>query len=62
MSWRSTLKAKAREYVIRHYPLGGSRTAKENLASVEKLTRGALFVRDGVTEDVYVGSLCKACD
>jgi hypothetical protein len=54
MSWRSTLKAKAREYVIRYYPLGGVRTPEENLASAEELIRGAKFVRDGVAEDVRV--------
>lgn len=62
MSWRSTLKAKAREYVIRHYPLGGPRTAEENLVSAEELIRGAKFVRDGIREDVCVDSLGRAFD
>ncbi|KAG6376649.1 hypothetical protein JVT61DRAFT_1637 [Boletus reticuloceps] len=51
MSWQSTLKAKAREHVIWYYSLGGSQLPEENLASAETLTRGALFVRDGITED-----------
>lgn len=60
MSWRSTLKAKARDYVVRYYPLGGPRTPEENLASAEELLRGAQFVRDGVAEDVRV-ELLSSC-
>ncbi|KAF8549226.1 hypothetical protein OG21DRAFT_1488716 [Imleria badia] len=51
MSWRSTLKAKAREHVTRYYPLGGSQTPAENLANAEALIQGVLFVRDSVMED-----------
>ena len=52
MMWRSTLKAKAREWVTWHYPLGGNRSAKENLSHMQELVRGAMFVRDGTEEDV----------
>ncbi|KAI5984137.1 hypothetical protein EDD15DRAFT_2375503 [Pisolithus albus] len=51
MTWWSTLKAKARKYVMRHYWLGGDRLAKENLANAQELIRGAKFVRDGTKED-----------
>ncbi|KAI6009978.1 hypothetical protein BKA83DRAFT_4133075 [Pisolithus microcarpus] len=43
MTWRSTLKAKAREYVVRHYLLGGNQPAEENLANAQELIRGAKF-------------------
>ncbi|KIM54994.1 hypothetical protein SCLCIDRAFT_86556, partial [Scleroderma citrinum Foug A] len=49
MTWRSTLKVKAHEYVLRHYPLGGQRSAEENLLNAQALIRGAMFVRDGGT-------------
>ena len=52
MTWRSTLKAKAREYVVHHYSLGGHRSAEENLTNTRELIHGAMFVRDGVEEDV----------
>jgi len=61
MTWRSTLKAKAREYVLRHYPLGGQRSAEENLSNAQALIRGAMFVRDGVDEDVCRPTLCITC-
>ncbi|KAI6027636.1 hypothetical protein BKA83DRAFT_4490184 [Pisolithus microcarpus] len=50
MTWQSTLKAKAREYVVRHYLLGGNRLAEENLANAQELIRGAKFMRDGVED------------
>ena len=52
MTWWSTIKAKAREWVVWHYPLGGHRSAKENLANVQELVRSAMFVRDGTGEDI----------
>lgn len=52
MTWRSTIKAKAREYVVRHYPLGSNKSCEENLANAQELIRGAMFVRDGVEPDV----------
>ena len=52
MTWRSTVKAKAREYVTRFYPLGSSRSAEENLENAQKLVCGAMFVRDGVDDSV----------
>ena len=52
MTWQSTLKSKAREYIIRHYPLGSNRQAEENLGNVQELIRGMMFVRDGIEEDV----------
>ncbi|KIK20321.1 hypothetical protein PISMIDRAFT_105988 [Pisolithus microcarpus 441] len=50
MTWRLTLKAKAREYVVQHYLLGSNRPAEENLANAQELIRGAKFVRDGVED------------
>ncbi|KAI6005575.1 hypothetical protein EDD15DRAFT_2358725 [Pisolithus albus] len=44
MTWRSTLKAKAHEYVMWHYPLGSNRPAEENLANAQELIWGAKFV------------------
>ena len=52
MTWRSTLKSKAREYVVRHYPLGSNQPTEQNLANVQKLIQGAMFVRDSFEEDV----------
>ena len=52
MSWRSTLKAKAHKYVTRHYLLGSQLSAEQNLHNAQELVRGAMFVRDGVDEDV----------
>ena len=52
MTWRSTLKSKAREYVVRDYPLGSNQPAEQNLANAQKLIQGAMFVRDGFEEDV----------
>ena len=58
MTWRSTIKAKAREYVMRHYPLGGNRSCEENMANAQELIRGAMFVRDGVEADVRPPTFC----
>ena len=58
MMWRSTLKAKAREYVLQHYPLGGQRSAEENLLNPQVLIHGAMFVRDGADEDICRPMLC----
>ncbi|KAI6039468.1 hypothetical protein EDC04DRAFT_2895263 [Pisolithus marmoratus] len=51
MTWQLTLKAKACEYVMQHYLLGGNRLAEENLANAQELIWGAKFVRDGAEED-----------
>jgi len=52
MTWRSTLKAKAREYVMHHYLLGSHQSSEDKLANARELVHGAMFVRDGVDEDV----------
>ena len=52
MMWQSTLKLKACEYVVQHYPLGSDRQAEENLGNAQELIRGAMFVRDGIEEDI----------
>ena len=52
MTWRSTLKAKAHEYVVHHYSLSGHRFAEENLTNARELIYGANFVRDGFDQDV----------
>ena len=58
MTWQSTLKVKAHKYILRHYPLGGQRSAEENLLNAQALIRGAMFVRDGVDEDICHPMLC----
>ena len=58
MTWRSTLKAKAHKYVLRHYPLGSQQSAEENLLNAQALIRGAMLVRNGVDEDVCRPMLC----
>ena len=52
MTWQSTIKAKAREYVTQFYPLGSGRSPEENLANAQELVHGAMFVRDGVDDSV----------
>ena len=52
MSWQSTLKAKAHEYVTHHYLLGSQLSAEQNLHNAQELVCGTMFVRDGVNEDV----------
>ena len=52
MTWWSTIKAKAREYITQHYSLGSNRSCEENLANAQELIHGAMFVRDGVEPDV----------
>ncbi|KIM63483.1 hypothetical protein SCLCIDRAFT_117031 [Scleroderma citrinum Foug A] len=51
MTWRSTIKAKAHEYIVRHYPLGSTKSCEENLANAQELICGAKFLRDGVEPD-----------
>ena len=55
MTWRSTIKNKAREYVLQHYHLGPHQSPEENLANANKLICGAAFIRDGVDDDVCPG-------
>ena len=61
MTWRSTLKAKARKYVVRHYSLGGHQPAEDNLTKAQELVRGTMFVQDGIDEDVCPYSLASYC-
>ncbi|KIM54395.1 hypothetical protein SCLCIDRAFT_137040 [Scleroderma citrinum Foug A] len=51
MTWRSTLKSKARDTVPRFYKLGNQFSSEENLAIAQDLIKGSLFVRDGVDEE-----------
>ena len=44
MSWQSTLKAKACEYVMHHYLLGSQLSAEQNLHNAQELVRGAMFI------------------
>lgn len=62
MTWRSMIKMKAHEYVLRHYPLGGNRSAEENLENAQQLIHGAMFVRDSVAEDVCPSKLRIMCN
>ena len=52
MTWRSTLKSKARDIVPRFYKLGNQFSSEENLATARDLIGGSSFVRDGVDEEV----------
>lgn len=52
MSWRSTLKSKAREIVPRFYELGDDLPAAENKALAQTLIRGSTFTFHGVDEEV----------
>ena len=52
MSWRSTLKAKAREHVLHFYSLGERFTPAENKAEAKLLIRGSAFTLDGVDDEV----------
>ena len=58
MTWWSTIKAKAHEYVVRHYPLGSTKSCEENLANAQELICGAKFLRDGVEPDVCPPAFC----
>ncbi|KAI6039395.1 hypothetical protein EDC04DRAFT_3090249 [Pisolithus marmoratus] len=62
MMWQSTLKAKAHEYVVQHYPLGGNQLAEENLANAQELIWGVQFMRDGIEEDVCYYILGTTCN
>jgi hypothetical protein len=52
MTWRSTLKAKARELVPRFFTLGENQSPKTNKANTEVLVRGSAFTQDGVDDEV----------
>jgi len=52
MTWRSTLKSKARDIVPHFYNLGNQFSAEDNLATAQDLIRGSMFVRDGVDDEV----------
>ena len=52
MTWRSTLKAKARELVPHFYQLGEGFTPAENKAKANALIRGSAFTFDGVDDEV----------
>lgn len=54
MTWRSTIKAKARQVVPRFYDIGPHRPAEENQIEAEELINEALFLRDGVDDEVRV--------
>lgn len=52
MTWRSTLKSKARDMVPRFYPLGEELPPAENKVQAQELVRGSAFTFDGVDEQV----------
>ena len=54
MTWRSIIKGKAHNMVTRLYNIGKhpSRTAAENQAEAEALIKGAVFLRNGVDNEV----------
>lgn len=52
MTWRSTLKVKARDVVRRFYSLGEEHTAAENREQALDLIRGSAFTFNGVDEEV----------
>lgn len=52
MTWRSTIKAKAREVLPRFYDIGGDHTEEENQLQSRTLIKGAAFLRGGVDDEV----------
>ena len=58
MTWRSTLKSKAREHIVRYYDLGGHQSPEETLADAQALVHGSAFLRDGVAADVCSFCFC----
>ena len=55
MMWQSTVKNKAHEHVLWHYPLSARQSPEENIANANELICGTTFVRDGVADDVCPG-------
>ena len=53
MTWQSTLKAKAHEWVVWHYPLGRCQLAENNLASMQELVCGTKFVRASLVKESH---------
>ncbi|KAI5994391.1 hypothetical protein EDD15DRAFT_2366477 [Pisolithus albus] len=51
MTWRSTIKAKAREVLPRFYDVGAHCTEAENQSQSQALIKGAMFLRDGVDNE-----------
>ncbi|KAI6006097.1 hypothetical protein EDD15DRAFT_2359232 [Pisolithus albus] len=51
MTWRSTIKAKAREVLLRFYDVGAHCTEAENQSQSQALIKGAMFLRDGVDNE-----------
>ena len=52
MTWRSTVKAKAREVLTRFYDIGLHRTEVDNQSQAQALIKGAVFLRNGVDDEV----------
>ena len=53
MTWRSTIKAKACEVLPRLYDIGVHHTEAENQSQAQALIKGAVFLRDGVDDEVW---------
>ena len=52
MTWRSTIKAKAREVLPQFHDIGAHHTQMENQSQAQALIKGATFLRDGVDNEV----------
>ena len=52
MTWRSTVKAKAREILPWFYNIGVHHTEADNQLEAQVLIKGAAFLRDGVDDQV----------
>ena len=52
MTWRSIIKGKAHDMVTRLYNIGKHRTTAENQAEAEALIKGAVFLRNGIDNEV----------
>lgn len=52
MTWRSTIKSKAREVTPRFYDLGPDCNAEDNKLLAQRLINEAAFLRNGVDDEV----------
>jgi hypothetical protein len=52
MTWRSTIKAKAREVITRFYDIGPQCNARDNQSQSQALIKEATFLRNGVDDEV----------
>lgn len=61
MSWRSTIKGKARDVVTQPYDIGKHRTEEENQRKAVALIKGVRFLRDSVDDEVHCMPAIPIC-